>query len=119
MYDRSQIGFLEASSGLLDTSKMGRHIVDWMPEGSESDSTVQKGEFTASNHHSVSNGFCARGLSMLSQMLAVAGDEEKSSEYKVASENLLKAIKDKMWNGTAFCDGVCSEVNGNSRVMTN
>jgi hypothetical protein len=23
-----------------------------------------------------------------------------------------------MWNGTAFCDGICSEVQGNSRVMT-
>lgn len=23
------------------------------------------------------------------------------------------------WNGTAFCDGVCSEVGGNSRMMTN
>jgi hypothetical protein len=119
MYDRSQIGFLEDATGLLDTSKMGRHIVDWMPEGSESDQTVQRGEFTASNHHSVSNAFCVRGLDMLSQMLAVAGDDAKASEYKAASASLMKAIQDKMWNGTAFCDGVCSEVGGNSLVMTN
>ena len=24
-----------------------------------------------------------------------------------------------MWNGTHFCDGICKEVGGNSRVMTN
>lgn len=119
MYDRSQIGFLENATGLLDTSKMGSHIVDWMPEGSESDSTVQRGEFTASNHHSVSNAFCARGLGMLSQMLAVAGDAEAASKYQAASESLMQAIQAKMWNGNAFCDGVCSEVGGNSRVMTN
>ena len=37
MYDRTMIGNLDASKGLLDTSKMGRHIVDWMPDGKETD----------------------------------------------------------------------------------
>jgi len=35
------IGFLNASVGVLNTNKMGRHIVDWMPDGSESDETVR------------------------------------------------------------------------------
>jgi hypothetical protein len=60
MYDRTKIASLD-STGVLDTSKMGRHIVDWMPESSESDSTVAKGEFTASKHMSVSNMVSADG----------------------------------------------------------
>ena len=30
MHDRTMVKYLD-STGLLDTSKMGRHIVDWMP----------------------------------------------------------------------------------------
>ena len=54
MYERTMISFREEASGLLDTSTMGRHIVDWMPDGSESDETVARHEFTASKHMSVS-----------------------------------------------------------------
>jgi len=107
------------SSGLLDTSKMGRHIVDWMPYGSESDQTVKLGEFTNSNHHSVSNGFCMHGLELLSQIAAAAGLKENATKFSAQAASLKKAMVAKMWNGTAFCDGVCSEVHGNSLVMSN
>ena len=55
MVNRTFIGFLNESVGVLNTEGMGRHIVDWMPDGSESDETVQRHEFTASNHMSVTN----------------------------------------------------------------
>jgi len=118
MYDRTMIKNLD-STGLLDTSKMGRHIVDWMPDGSESDETVKRGEFTASNHMSVSNMFGAHGLDLLAQMMTVGGRKDNATRFSTESANLKKAMMDKMWNGTAFCDGICSEVKGNSLVMSN
>ena len=100
-YDRTMIGFKDAT-GLLDTKKMGRHIVssvpslpvpvagrvlrgaaaadkddhddchvddgadllqvDWMPDARETDETVARGEYSNSNHTSVSNAFGAHGL---------------------------------------------------------
>lgn len=67
----------------------------------------------------MSNAFCAHGLDLLSQMLKAAGLDDKASEYAATSESLQKAMMKEMWNGTAFCDGVCSEVGGNSLVMSN
>lgn len=121
MHDRTMIQYLDAT-GVLDTSKMGRHIVDWMPDGHESDETVARGEFTASSHMSVSNGFAAHGLDLLSQILKAAGSRANATEaaqYAAEGAKLKSAIMSTMWNGTAFCDGICKEVQGNSRVMTN
>jgi len=118
MYDRTMIKYLDAT-GLLDTSKMGRHIVDWMPYGGETDQTVALGEFTASNHMSVSNAFCAHGLELLSQMAAAAGLKENATDFASKAASLKQAMVTKMWNGTAFCDGVCEEVKGKSLMMTN
>ena len=90
-----------------------------MPGGGESDSTVQLGEFTASNHMSVSNAFGAHGLDLLAQMMAAAGQNDNATAFAAAAASLKKAMVDKMWNGTAFCDGICSDVHGNSLLMTN
>ena len=147
---------------------MGSHIVDWMPNGQESDQTVALGEFTASNHMSVTNAMAAHALDLLAQMVAVGGRATDAARFaaesaslevrgreepvrvvvvmmgllrrvehdvpttmKEKTESLLAlfhpllasaaqaAIVTHMWNGTAFCDGVCSEVGGNSRMMTN
>merc|ERR1712190_45691 len=105
MYDRTMIKYLD-SSGLLDTSKMGRHIVDWMPYGAESDQTVQLGEFTASHHMSVSNGFCVHGLELLSTLAGAAGLTANATDFATKAATLKKNMVDKMWNGSAFCDGV-------------
>jgi len=113
------ISFRENSSGLLDTSGMGRHIVDWMPDGSESDETVARHEFTASKHMSVSNAFCVRGLELLSSMMAVAGRRDNATKFGKQAAALKAAMMEQMWNGSAFCDGVCSEVGNNSLVMSN
>ena len=50
MHERTFIGYLNASLGVLETEGMGRHIVDWMPDAAEADETVPLHEFTASNH---------------------------------------------------------------------
>jgi len=119
MYDRTMISYLENGTGILDTSKMGQHIVDWMPKGREEDETVGLGEFTASNHTSVSNAYCAHGLELLSKMMKAAGDDEKAADFGKQASDLKQAITKYMWNGTAYCDGVCSEVGGKSLIMSN
>ena len=119
MRDRSMIGYLENSTGLLRTDKMGRHIVDWMPDGRETDETVARHEFTASNHMSVTNAFCMRGLEMLSEMAAAGGRQANATQFSRAASMLRANMTAKMWNGTAFCDGVCSEVGGHSLLMSN
>merc|ERR1711881_106372 len=99
---------------------MGRHIVDWMPDGGERDETVARGEFTASKHMSVSNMFGAHGLYLLSEMISASGNRTaNATAFANAAASLKKNIISKMWNGTAYCDGVCSEVGGKSLVMTN
>jgi len=103
MHARTMIGFLDPASGLLNTDKMGRHIVDWMPDGRETDETVQRGEFTASNHTSVSNAFCVHGLDLLSQMMAAGGAHENATTFAAESKSLGAAMVNSMWNGTAFC----------------
>jgi hypothetical protein len=92
---------------------------DWMPDGDETDETVRRGEFTASNHMSVTNGFSAHGLELLAEMLAAGGRTDNATVIAAEAASLKAAIVKYMWNGTHFCDGVCSEVGGNSRVMTN
>ena len=122
MHERTMIKFLD-STGTLETDKMGRHIVDWMPDtptsSGERDETVGLGEFTASKHMSVSNAFAAHGLDLLSQVVKAGGRTENATQFAAESFNLMKNIKDKMWNGTNYCDGICSEVNGSSLVMSN
>lgn len=118
MYDRTKYSFLDNTT-VLATNKMGRHIVDWMPDGSESDETCRRNEFTCSNHASVSNGFAAQGLELLSTMMAAGGRTEDATDFGNKAATLKAAIKKLMWNGTNYCDGICSEVGGNSRMMTN
>ena len=120
LHDSTMISYLEPSTGLLRTEKMGSHIVDWMPDGSESDQTVARGEFTASNHMSVTNAFGAAGLDRLSQMVARGGRAANASRYAAESAALTAAIDKYMWNASTglWCDGVCAEVGGNTRMMS-
>jgi alpha-L-rhamnosidase len=125
MHDRTMISFMDKREGVLETDQMGRHIVDWMPDtptsSGERDETVSLGEFTASKHHSVSNGFAAQGMNLLAQMMAAGGRTDNATQFASESTALVNGIQDKMWDAKAgsFCDGICSEVNGSSLVMTN
>ncbi len=104
----------------MKMTQMGSHIVDWMPNGDESDQTVALHEFTASNYMSVTNMFGARGLEQMAEVLAVAGTRpENVSKFAAEGAALRASIVKEMWNGTAFCDGVCADVQGASLVMTN
>ena len=91
------------------------------PAGSESDQTVQLGEFTASNYMSVSNMMGARGLEQLGEMLSKAGSayHTNATQFLAEATSLREAIVKHMWNGTAFCDGICTDVKDASLVMTN
>jgi hypothetical protein len=117
MHDRTFISYLDATT-VLDTQSMGRHIVDWMPDADETDETVQRGEFTDSNHTSVSNMMAAHGLDLLAQMLAAGGRAANASAVAAEAAALKANILRLMWNGTAFCDGICAEVGGNARLMS-
>jgi len=119
MYDRTMVKYLDNATGVLKTSGMGRHIVDWMPDGHETDETVQRGGFTASEHMSVSNAFAAHGLELLAQMMTAGGDTENATKFASEAKNLKGAMMEKMWNGTAYCDGICADVHGKSLVMSN
>ena len=117
-YERTMIGFLD-STGLLETDKMGRHIVDWMPDARETDETVSRGEYSNSNHTSVSNAFGAHGLALLSTMLAEGGNATGAAQIAATAASLKSEIVKQMWNGTAFCDGPCDDVAGASKMMSN
>jgi hypothetical protein len=71
MHERTQIGFLDNTTGVLRTDKMGQHIVDWMSTSCECDQTVQFGEFTASNHMSVTNAYAVRALEALAEQVCM------------------------------------------------
>ena len=122
MHDRTMLKFVD-ETGTLATSKMGRHIVDWMPDtptsSGERDETVGLGEYTASNHMSVSNGFAAQGLNLLSKMVAAGGRADNATTFAAQSASLMKAMRAKMFNGSNWCDGICSEVKGHSLMMSN
>jgi hypothetical protein len=127
MHDRTMVKFMDNKTGVLETDKMGRHITDWMPDTptshGETDETVQLGEFTASKHMSVSNGFAAQGLNLLAQMMTAGGRTENATKFAAESASLMKGMKEAMWNGTIngtnWCDGICTEVKGASLMMSN
>ena len=83
-----------------------------VPDASESDETVRRGMYSASNYTSVSNGFGAHGLALLAHML-------KNDTIAATGKALEAEIVKEMWNGTAFCDGPCTEVAGASKMMSN
>ena len=90
-----------------------------MPDGSESDQTVARGMYTSSRHMSVSNAFAAHGMDLLAQMLAAGNQTAKAASIAAEAANLMAGISKLMWNGSAYCDGICAEVEGNSRIMSN
>jgi alpha-L-rhamnosidase len=118
LHDNTKISFLENATGVLRTDKMGSHITDWMPNADESDQTVARGENSASNHLAVCNGWAAAGLDRLAQMVA-RGGRASAAQYAAESAALAAAMNTLMWNASAglWCDGICSEVGGNTRIM--
>jgi hypothetical protein len=123
LHNNTMLAFLEPSTGLIRTDltgSEGSHIIDWMPDGNESDQSFARGEMTNSSHLSVTNGMAAQGLALLAQMMEAGGRLPSAARYAAESAALAAAIDRLMWlpaSGT-FCDGVCAEVGNNSRLMT-
>ena len=112
LFGSAFLPFVDATGVLrTDNASMGRaHIIDWEPD-------VNATRFTPSPHMSVTNFFAARGLGMLAQMLG-AGGAANASAVASAATALRTAIVREMWNGTAFCDGICAEVEGKALVVS-
>jgi hypothetical protein len=67
--------------------------------------------FHMSEHMSVNNAFCLRGLRDLATLATVLGRADDADEFSKEAEALSSAMTSKMWGGApGFCDGVCSEV---------
>ena len=99
MHSRTKIEYLD-DTGTLETDKMtGAHIVDWMPDTptshGERDETVGLGEYTASNHMSVSNGFAAQGLNLLSKMASAGGRTDSATQFSAEYMSLKKNMQEK------------------------
>ena len=52
-------------------------------------------------------------------MMAAGGAQENATSFAAESSKLTAAMMKQMWNGSAFCDGVCTAVGGHSLVMSN
>jgi hypothetical protein len=50
---------------------------------------------------------------------AAAGLTANATQFAAEAASLKAAMFTHMWNGTAFCDGICTEVGGASLVCTN
>jgi|EP01043_Picozoa_sp_COSAG02_P072546 hypothetical protein len=80
----------------------GHHIVDWDPAPSGS-------MFRFSQHLSVNNAFCLRGLLDLAEVAGLLNQTAAASQYASEAAALRKAMETLMWNASAgmFCDGAC------------
>ena len=92
-------GFI-GENGLLNQSNV---LVDW-PMG-------MRDNYVITEVNSVANAFSYYGMSTLADIAGWLGREEDEKRYRVMSLKLKDAINEYMWNGKAYCDGVCSETN--------
>ena len=50
---------------------------------------------------------------------SAGGRVSNATALSATAASLKASMVEHMWNGTQFCDGVCSEVQGRSLLMTN
>lgn len=112
LHDDTMLAFVDATGVINTSSHAMRHIIDWEPAAGSD-------RFTQSSHYSVDNFYAVRGLDMLAQMLEAGGRSDNASAIAAESAALMARMRALMWNGTAWCDGICSEVGGKSLVSSN
>ena len=122
LMDADSTGLLNCSSqarnGCSPRPGKGHHIVDWFPGPSGR-------MFHSSEHLSVNNFFCLRGLRILAALseYAAGGDNPATTSFTKEANTLAAAMQDKMWfsdgNKSMFCDGICSDVGNHTGVTTN
>lgn len=121
LYNNTRVDDIDAT-GLLNCSAQvrngcasrpgkGHHIIDWLPGPSGS-------MFKGSEHTSVNNAFALRGLNVLAELCGVLGRPASAARYQAKAAELKAAMERLMWNGEAFCDGICTEVGNHSGVTT-
>ena len=78
----------------------GSHIVGWDP-------APAKDMFSFSDFQSVSNLYAVKGLALLSEMAALAGNAANATAFAATSATLRKNVMAQMWDAKAerFCDG--------------
>ena len=83
--------------GLVKTADV---LVDWPPG--------QRDRFNVSVYNAVANAFAYRALRVLVELAAWLSRPDDAARHAATAERLRRAINHHMWNGSAFCDGICS-----------
>ena len=67
--------------------------------------------FRFSQHLSVNNAFCLRGLLDLAEVAGLLNQTAAASQYASEAATLREAMETLMWNASAgmFCDGACAD----------
>ena len=77
-------------------------LIDWPPSARDG--------YVLSRYNSVANAFAYRGLRTLVEIAGWLGRTEDAARHARIAAALKAAINEHMWNGTAFCDGICSNI---------
>lgn len=91
--------YIDNTSGLV---KGINALVDW-PMGMQD-------RYVSNNHSTISSTWVAAALRALAELARAVGRNSDAAFFDTTAEGLVQRINTLMWNGTAFCDGVCSEV---------
>lgn len=88
----------DPKTGLINTSDV---LIDW-PSG-------MRDRYVLTDRNSVANAFSFYGLSTLAEIAGWLGRTADQQKYIAQAAKLKTTINKLMFNGTAFCDGICSE----------
>ena len=124
--DFTWASFVNASSGLVDcaTEQPGSHNVskatctqtcttielDWpenMRDGWTCDSL--KGLSGCKRISTVLNAYAFRGMTDFSRLASMLGHDNDAATASATARKLQSAMNKHMFNGTAWCDGLCSD----------
>ena len=92
-------GLIDPTVGLVRSDEV---LIDWPPG--------QRDSYVLSVFNSVANAFAYRGLRALVEIAGWLDRPADAAKHAVTAAALKQVINRKMWNGTAFCDGICSNV---------
>jgi alpha-L-rhamnosidase len=95
----SALGPLIDGNGLVKTDEV---LIDWPPG--------QRDRYVLSEYNSVANAFAYHGLRTLVELATWLGRHEDAAAHTKTAAALKESINMHMWNGTAFCDGICTNV---------
>jgi hypothetical protein len=76
----------QAKNGCNGRPGKGHHIIDWDPPPGGS-------LFRGSNHTSVNNGFCIRGLYALSELAGLLGKKADADDFKAKADKLYRHVE--------------------------